>query len=64
MKRLTDLVLSLTALVLLSPVLLLAAIAVMFDSGLPILFRQTRVGLKGREFGMFSKRFKNKSTDE
>ena len=53
MKRLTDLMLSLTALVLLSPVLLLAAMAVMFDSGLPILFRQTRVGLGGREFGMF-----------
>ena len=53
MKRLTDILLSLTALVLLSPVLLLAAMAVMLDSGLPILFRQTRVGLKGREFGMF-----------
>lgn len=53
MKRLTDIVLSLTALVLLSPVLLLAAMAVMFDSGLPIFFKQTRVGLGGREFGMF-----------
>ena len=53
MKRLTDILLSLAALVLLSPVLLLAAMAVMLDSGLPILFRQTRVGLKGREFGMF-----------
>ena len=53
MKRLTDIVLSLTALVLLSPVLFLAAMAVMFGSGLPIFFRQTRVGLEGREFGMF-----------
>lgn len=53
MKRLTDIVLSLTALVLLSPVLFLAAMAVMFGSGLPIFFRQTRVGLDGREFGMF-----------
>lgn len=53
MKRLTDILLSLTALVLLSPVFLLAAMAVMLDSGLPIFFRQTRVGLKGREFGMF-----------
>jgi lipopolysaccharide/colanic/teichoic acid biosynthesis glycosyltransferase len=53
MKRLTDIVLSLAALLLLSPVLLLAALAVMFDSGLPVFFNQTRVGLSGRKFGMF-----------
>ena len=53
MKRLTDIVLSLTALTLLAPVLLLAALAVVLDSGLPVLFRQTRVGMGGREFGMF-----------
>lgn len=53
MKRLTDIILSLTALVLLSPVLLLTALAVVWDSGLPVLFRQTRVGMDGREFGMF-----------
>ena len=53
MKRLTDIILSLLALALLAPVLLLAAMAVVFDSGLPVLFRQTRVGLAGREFGMF-----------
>ena len=53
MKRLTDIVLSLAALLLLSPVLLLTGLAVVLDSGLPVLFRQTRVGLCGREFGMF-----------
>ena len=53
MKRLTDIILSMAALVLLCPVLLLAALAVAIDSGWPILFRQTRVGLDGREFGMF-----------
>lgn len=53
MKRLTDIVLSLMALTLLAPVLLLAALAVVLDSGLPVLFKQTRVGLGGREFGMF-----------
>ena len=53
MKRLTDIMLSMAALVLLSPVLLLAALAVMLDSGLPILFRQTRVGLGGQEFSMY-----------
>lgn len=53
MKRLTDIILSLTALVLLAPVLLLAALAVVLDSGWPVFFKQTRVGLGGREFGMF-----------
>ena len=53
MKRLIDIVLSLAALVLLSPMLLVIAVAVMLDSGLPIFFTQTRVGLRGREFGMF-----------
>ena len=53
MKRLTDIMLSLLALTLLAPVLLLAALAVRLDSGMPVLFTQTRVGLGGREFGMF-----------
>jgi lipopolysaccharide/colanic/teichoic acid biosynthesis glycosyltransferase len=53
MKRLTDIVLSLTALILLAPLMLLAALAVMLDSGFPVFFQQTRVGLGGREFGMY-----------
>ena len=53
MKRLTDIILSLIALMLLAPVLVLAALAVVLDSGLPVFFRQVRVGLDGREFGMF-----------
>ena len=53
MKRVTDIVLSLLALTLLAPVLLVAAVATVFDSGLPVLFKQIRMGLDGREFGMF-----------
>lgn len=52
MKRLMDVVLSLMALVLLAPVLLVAALAVLFDSGFPVFFKQTRIGMAGREFGM------------
>lgn len=53
MKRLMDLSLSLLALLLLSPLMALTAIAVALESGLPVLFVQRRLGLGGREFGMY-----------
>ncbi|MBS3910798.1 MAG: sugar transferase [Hydrogenophaga sp.] len=53
MKRLLDIATALLALLLLSPLLLGTALAVALESGFPVLFRQTRVGLHGREFGMF-----------
>ncbi|MBC3761671.1 sugar transferase [Quadrisphaera oryzae] len=40
------------AVLLLAPVLLLIALAVKLDSRGPVLFRQERVGLEGRTFGM------------
>lgn len=52
MKRLADIVGALAALLILSPVLALAALAVLLESGRPVLFRQARVGLHGREFAM------------
>ncbi|MFN3375356.1 MAG: sugar transferase [Burkholderiaceae bacterium] len=52
-KRLVDVVVSLVLLVLLSPLLLAAALAVALETGRPVLFRQQRVGKAGREFGMF-----------
>ncbi len=53
MKRVFDVMVATLLLALLSPVLLLAAIAIVIESGLPILFRQTRLGLAGREFTIF-----------
>lgn len=52
MKRLLDVLVSLLALALLAPLLLAAAMAVALESGLPILFRQIRVGRGGHEFQM------------
>lgn len=53
MKRLVDIVGALAALALLSPVMLGAMLAVWLDDGRPVFFRQTRVGVGGRTFGMF-----------
>lgn len=53
MKRLIDIVLSLVALALLWPVLLVTAVAIVLEGGPPVLLRQTRVGLRGRAFGMY-----------
>lgn len=53
MKRLLDVVLAVAALALLAPVLAAVALAVALESGRPVLFRQVRTGLGGREFGMY-----------
>lgn len=52
MKRLLDVVLALAALVVLSPLLVAASFAIAIESGLPVLFRQIRIGRGGQEFGM------------
>lgn len=52
MKRLVDIALSLLALLVLSPLLLVTALAITWETGFPVLFRQSRLGLNGREFGM------------
>ena len=49
-KRTLDIILSATALVVLSPLLLVAAILVRVGDGGPALFRQSRVGAGGRHF--------------
>jgi sugar transferase (PEP-CTERM system associated) len=49
-KRLFDIVSSAILLVLLAPVMLLAAIAICMDSAGPLIYRQSRVGLGGRTF--------------
>jgi sugar transferase (PEP-CTERM system associated) len=50
LKRLLDLVCGLTGLVLTAPLILLIAIVIRLDSKGPVIFRQTRVGLRGKPF--------------
>ncbi|ELP5730598.1 sugar transferase [Vibrio vulnificus] len=52
MKRLFDFLVSLTALILLSPIIALVAWKIRKNLGSPVLFRQTRPGLNGKPFEM------------
>jgi exopolysaccharide biosynthesis polyprenyl glycosylphosphotransferase len=49
-KRALDVILSAAATVLLSPLIVLAALAIRLTSAGPVIFRQTRCGLNGRTF--------------
>lgn len=52
-KRCLDIFLALVALILLSPVLLIAALAVKLSSPGPVIFRQKRLGRDGKEFNFY-----------
>ena len=52
-KRVVDFVGSLVGLIVLSPVLLAAAVAVKLDSPGPVFFKQTRHGFNGRPFAIY-----------
>lgn len=52
LKRLFDIVFALAALVMLLPVFLVIAVAIVADDGRPVFFTQTRVGARGRPFRM------------
>jgi len=62
-KRALDIIVSATALLLLSPVLLAVAIAVRYDLGAPILFRQVRPGFRAVPFRMIKFRTMREATD-
>ena len=49
-KRFLDIFISLIALLVLSPVIAVTAIIIKFTSPGPVLFKQTRIGLGGKEF--------------
>jgi exopolysaccharide biosynthesis polyprenyl glycosylphosphotransferase len=55
-KRAFDLLMSIVLLVLLAPVLLLCGLAVLVESGRPIIFTQERIGLDGSPFRIYKLR--------
>ena len=52
-KRLFDIVVSAVALIILSPIILLVALAVLILDGRPVIFKQDRPGIKGEVFQMY-----------
>lgn len=52
-KRTLDIILSLTGLILLSPLMAIISALIIFDSGLPIIFMQKRVGKGKKIFVMY-----------
>ncbi len=62
-KRALDLAVSLALVVLLSPLLLALAAAVLATSGRPVLFRQERPGLRGRPFTLLKLRTMREARD-
>ena len=63
-KRFFDVVLSLCGLVLLSPVLLIAALLIFIEDGRPIIYVQTRVGKDKRRFQMYKFRSMKRNADQ
>jgi exopolysaccharide biosynthesis polyprenyl glycosylphosphotransferase len=61
LKRMLDIAVSLTALVVLAPLFALIAVAIVVDSGKPVIFAQTRAGLERRPFRML--KFRTMVTD-
>ena len=63
-KRAIDVALSMIALVVLSPILLLTALAVRLSSPGPVLFKQQRLGLHGKVFTIYKFRSMYKDAEE
>lgn len=52
-KRWLDLILAILGLIMVSPIMLLASIAIKIDSRGPIIFKQKRLGQYGKEFNIY-----------
>lgn len=50
MKRAFDFILALTCIVVFSPLMLVCAVAIKREDGLPIIYSQERIGLHGKPF--------------
>ena len=63
MPRALDIVIAIVALVVFSPVVLIAAVAIKLGSRGPVIYRQCRVGKDGREFELLKLRTMEQGSD-
>ena len=63
-KRPLDCVLSILALIVFSPLLLVTALLIRKDMGSPVIFKQHRIGLNDKEFSMYKFRSMTDARDE
>ncbi len=63
-KRILDLLLAIPMVIVLSPLLLLIALAVMIDDGLPVFYRAERGGYRGKPFRIFKFRTMIRQADK
>jgi len=63
-KRFLDIILSLLAIIVLSPVLLILAVLIKINLGSPIIFKQRRPGLHGEVFTIYKFRTMTDETDK
>lgn len=64
MKRALDFILAVICLVLFSPLMVLCAIAIKREDGLPIIYRQERIGLHGKPFLIYKFRTMRMDAEE
>jgi lipopolysaccharide/colanic/teichoic acid biosynthesis glycosyltransferase len=64
LKRIVDIVVSATALIVLSPVMLIIALCIIAADGTPVIFRQKRIGEDGKTFTMLKFRSMVKNAEE
>lgn len=63
-KRLLDIIVSLLGIIILSPIMVMVAILVKINLGSPIIFKQKRTGLHGKEFTLYKFRSMTNDVDE
>ncbi len=61
LKRLTDIFASLLGLLLISPLFIFISVAIIIDTGFPVFYKQSRVGINGKHFRLF--KFRSMRTD-
>lgn len=64
MKRIFDIISSIIGLIALSPIFLVLALWIKYDSNGPVFYRQVRVGKKGKDFKIFKFRSMRQGSDK